>query len=450
MFSRPLEEMNENNYFSSQFPNMKKSIYLLLALSWFSIGCGNSQSNSQQQFSGYNNPSSASNITFVNWNIEWFGSTKNGPKDLDYQQQNVTKVLQYLHANIYGLCEIVDVDRFAKVVAQLGSQYDFVISDYAAGVKNKNSANWNEAQKMAFVYDKNIFKNVGVRGFMQNSRRAGYNFSNGRYPFLFEATMVQGGKSLPIAVLLIHAKSGADQNSYTRRLQAANEMADSINAILANKPLMMMGDFNDVLQNSISGKNQESPYSALLQNGNVGLTLQVSPASGGSTLDYPTIIDNQVLNSGLATYYVKGSIAIRKDIINTVSDFKNGKTSDHYPVSSVFDISKASNNNYKDSQPTTTQTPVNTSTPAVLNSGNFVQIASLSFQDAIEVTVSERQEELQFVLYNSSNEKVLSVHRRYIEPGKSFFLRCKELPSGNYTLVVFKGNSKNVFQVKKN
>ncbi|PZP50810.1 MAG: hypothetical protein DI598_04700 [Pseudopedobacter saltans] len=431
---------------------MKFRIGIFILLTCFSFGCGNGQTNTQKNNSSNTKYSSSNteNITIVNWNIEWFGSSKNGPKDLDLQETNVQKVLQYLNANLYGLCEIVDVDRFSKVTKQLGDQYGFVVSDYAAGVKNRDSKNWNEAQKMAFVYDKNVFSNVRTRAFMQRSGRASYNFSNGRYPFLLEATMAQNGKSISIAVLLIHAKAGADNNSYTRRQQAANEMADSIQTILKDKPLIMMGDFNDVLQNSIAGKNMVSPYNALLQNGNIGLTLKVT-ASGGSTLDYPTVIDNQIINPLLASYYVKGSIAIRKDIINTVSDFKNGKTSDHYPVSSTYDLSKravAANDVLPTTQTKVTPLPKQTNKSANTSS-NFVELASANFKDAIEITVSERKENLQFVLYDQSDKKVLSVHRKYIDPSKSFFLRCKELPNSNYTLVVFCEGNKNVFTVMK-
>ncbi len=432
---------------------MQYRLSLLILLSWFSFGCGNGQNNQQKENAISGTKSTTQNITIVNWNIEWFGSTKNGPYDLDLQQANVQKILQYLHAELYGLCEVVDIDRLNEVVHQLGDQYSCIVSDYAAGAKSGNTQTLKDAQKMAFVFDKNIFKNVHTRAFMQKSSRAGYNFSNGRYPFLLEATIQQNGKDFPIAVLLIHAKSGADKDSYNRRLQAANEMADSIKVVLNDKPLMIMGDYNDVLQNSIAGKNLTSPYSALLQNGNTALTLQLSPASGGTTLHYPTIIDNQIINSALAAHYVKGSIAIRKDIVNAVSDFKNGKTSDHYPISSSFDFIKTNSANTKTPNTEDTQDKnitINPKNNVPVNTGNFVQVVTTDFQDAIEISVSERQENLQFILYNSSDEKVLSVHRRYIEPGKSFFLKCKELSNGNYTLVVFENGKKNVFQVKKN
>jgi len=428
---------------------MRKSIFLLILLSWFNFGCGNGQQN-PQKITASNTNSNNKNITIVNWNIEWFGSAKNGPYDLDLQQENVRKVLLYLHADLFGLCEVVDVDRFEKVVRALGDQYSFVVSDYAASVKNRNSSGWNDAQKMAFVYDKNVFKNVRVRAFMQQSGRAGYNFSNGRYPFLLEANMSQNGKTIPIAVLLIHAKSGADNNSYTRRLQAANELTDSIRIVWKEKPLMIMGDYNDVLQSSISGKNLISPYNILLQKGNVALTLKLSAASGGSTLHYPTVIDNQIVNSALMQYYVNGSIAIRKDIVNVVNDFKNGKTSDHYPISADFDLQKSMTTNIKNDDVVATETINKTSNTSATNSADFVQIVSPGFQDAIKIRVSERQDNVQFVLYNNSNEKVLSVLRRSIEPRQSFFLRCKELPSGDYTLVVFKDGNKNVFKVRKN
>lgn len=207
-----------------------------------------------------------------------------------------------------------------------------------------------------------------------------------------------------------------------------------------------MGDFNDVLQNSIAGNSLTSPYDCLLQNGNVGLTLALSPTSGASTIHYNNVIDNQIVNKALLPYYIKGSIAIRKDISNVVKDFDNGKTSDHYPVSSSYVLQNVSFN--KDEKPNAKS--INPIPPVQPNStGNFVQLTDNHFQDVVEVYVTERQENLQFVLYNQANKKVLSVHRKFIEASSPFLLRCKELPQGSYTLVVFSGNGKNVFQLTK-
>jgi hypothetical protein len=54
-------------------------------------------------------------LEVVNWNIEWFGSTINGPTNDAQQEQNVKTVLQNLNADIYAVSEIVSEARLASV-----------------------------------------------------------------------------------------------------------------------------------------------------------------------------------------------------------------------------------------------------------------------------------------------------------------------------------------------
>lgn len=409
---------------------MKKTLSIIF-LSILLFSCGNGQNNAQQYYSAPANGSKA--LTVANWNIEWFGSGKEGPYDKDLQESNVLKVLQYMPADIYGLCEIVDTARFGSVVRALGSQYAYVISDYAANATNDHSQGWREGQKMVFLYKRSLFKNVRVRGFMRSSRKAYYNFSNGRLPYLLEADVQNNNHWQSMAFLLLHAKSGNDVQSYNRRLYAAMEMQDSIAEEFATMPLILLGDFNDILNGSITQGQQQSPYSIFLSENYKALTMSLAQKGERSTLHYKNIIDQQIVNKACMSYYVKGSTQVRKDVINAVPEYRKGNTSDHYPVTSQFswDISHT------------------ITAPQKADNDNRIQMVNNHFQNVIELHVTTMQQNLQFILYDAQRQKVLSVHKQRIAPDKNFFLRCREIPNGPYQLVVYSGEGKQVFDVVK-
>ncbi len=119
-------------------------------------------------------------LDVVCWNIEWFGSATDGPFNKNLQEQNSVKVLRYLDADIYGLSEIVDTARFRRVVDSLGStKYAYVLSPTCTGVISPTEPNWQTCQKLAFIYNKNIFSNVKTRAFVTNSTIAYSNFATG-------------------------------------------------------------------------------------------------------------------------------------------------------------------------------------------------------------------------------------------------------------------------------
>lgn len=319
-------------YFFTIFLRMPLKSTLCAFLLFTLFSCGQIPENRAQN--SYS--SSASTFSVVNWNIEWFGSDREGPYDKDLQQENASKILKYLAADIYGLCEIVDTARLGEMVRTLPASYQYVISDYAAHAKNNRGKSWSEGQKLAFVFNPAVFHHVRVRPFLSKSKQARYNFSNGRLPFLLEADVVKNNKMLSIAFLLLHAKSGADAESATRRMLAANEMADSIQVEFAHKPLIIMGDFNDILNGSIAENSSIIPYQAFANANFKALTLPLTQKGGRSTLHYNNIIDQQIINQSFLPYYIAGSTRICMDVVNAVPNFKKGNTSDHYPVISQF------------------------------------------------------------------------------------------------------------------
>ncbi len=267
-------------------------------------------------------------ITIVNWNIEWFGSS-NFSGNLNVQENNASKILKYLDADLYGICEVVDTARFGKMIRYtFSSDYNYRITPYP-----------NVSQKMAFVYNRHIFRNVKTRAFMGLSTSAGRYFASGRFPFLLEADMVVNNTRQKISVVLLHAKAGADVQSYTNRLNGSVEMKDSLDRYFQQKNVALIGDFNDHLNGSIT-TGRVSPYKNFIDDKTYhAVTFPLNIPGYCSTITYQnSVIDQQVNNAGFAEWYVNTSAAIRKDVKNVVPDFDARSTSDHYPVSSRYNV----------------------------------------------------------------------------------------------------------------
>ena len=269
------------------------------------------------------------NLTIVNWNIEWFGSSKFGG-NLNIQEANAGKVLKYLNADIYGICEVVDTGRFGKMIRTvLGNEYQYQISAYG-----------NFEQKMAFVYNRNIFRKATVRPFMGTSTKAAESFASGRFPLLLTADMVINSQRVPINFILLHAKANADLDSYTRRLNGSIEMKDSLDTYFGDKYFIVFGDYNDNLNGSIYSQ-KASPYKNFVEDHARynAITYPLNTNGYQSTLGFAnSVIDQQIISNNMAQWYMGSSIKIRTDITTVVPDYISHNTSDHYPVSSVYSV----------------------------------------------------------------------------------------------------------------
>jgi len=269
-------------------------------------------------------------ITIVNWNIEWFGSSSMFKGNLDVQESNATKVMKYLNADLYGICEVVDTARFGRMIRNnLGDEFRYKISYYPTAIGS---------QRLAFVYNRNIFRNVNVRPFMGVSANA-YNYFAQRFPFLMSAEVVVNGTRNVVNYFLIHAKAIADQASYDRRLAGSIEMKDSLDRYFKDQHIMVIGDYNDHFNGSIlSGRT--SPYQNFVSDITYNaITLPLNATGYQTTIHYAnSVIDQQMISSSMNKWYINSSAKIRTDVTVPVPDYQTGNTSDHYPVSSSFNF----------------------------------------------------------------------------------------------------------------
>ena len=283
----------------------------------------------------------ATTLEVVNWNVEWFGSAGFGPTNEHQQEQNVRTILQQMNADIYALSEVVDEARLARVVSELDG-YSYVIGNFGSHVNPPDPSGGSvaDAQKLAFVYKTSVFSNVTARPFInnQNTSSTSYNnWSSGRYPFLMSADVTLNCVTKPVSFILVHAKANTSPTnvSYARRQAAAVELHDSLETYFADAHVIVLGDFNDDLDRTITdGINPPVSSYKVFTDDHADFfspTLALSEAGKKSTVSYNDVIDHVMITNDIQPYYIPGSATILTDAANLVNNY-GSTTSDHYPV----------------------------------------------------------------------------------------------------------------------
>lgn len=286
----------------------------------------------------------AGTLEVVNWNVEWFGSAQQDPKNDDLQQQHVTTILNNLKADIYALVEVVNEDRLKSVVATLPG-YDYVIGNYGSHT-NPYAATpspVNEAQKLAFVYNTSVIKTLNARPLLSKGLNTQADLQNpyysdwasGRFPFLMEAEVTLNCVTQKVNFVLVHAKANTSPTttSYARRAAGAQALHDSLQLLFPNDNIVILGDFNDDLDASITAGKTTTSWSSFTTDGAnyTALTLPLSLAGKRSTVSHDNVIDHVVVSNEMEPYYMTSTATVVTDVTGMVSNYGN-TTSDHYPV----------------------------------------------------------------------------------------------------------------------
>ena len=367
--------------------------------------------------------SSDNTLDVVSWNVEWFGASQ-GPADNDLQEKNVVRVLRYLNADLYGLVEVVDTARLRRVTDSLGANWAYMVSNYASANSTGTGAGWLSAQKLAYIYNKNIFSNVRDRGMMRTSGPAYTNFASGRVPYLLNADATINGATRNINVILIHATAGSTESDYTRRLEGAKELKDTLDRYHSTAVNLLIGDFNDALNTTICsscGTNLSS-FDPIIKDSTDSdhyrsITLPLGAAGQSSMITYPNVVDNHVVSNEAFDMYVAGSARVRTDVTTPVPNYTTGNTSDHYPVFSQYVL-----------------TSVVTSVPSVSPQELKVSVFPNPFTEGITLFVGKLLKDVSFRLTDLSGRTISTLHYPYLPAQSTTQLALPKLTSGIYLL----------------
>jgi hypothetical protein len=159
-----------------------------------------------------------------------------------------------------------------------------------------------------------------------------YYFSSGRFPYFL--TLEDKVSNQPLYVMNIHAKAGTNPSDFSRRTSSAITIRDSILSDYKNKELVLIGDFNDKLEGSITS-NTYSSYYYLLTSAMKGISLPSKYPNKTTYVWNASIIDNICATPSLYNNFTGSFTILDKVVNNTFTNYGNS-TSDHYPVVAYF------------------------------------------------------------------------------------------------------------------
>jgi hypothetical protein len=285
-------------------------------------------------------------LEVVNWNVEWFGSTVNGPANDDQQEQNIKTILQTLGADLYALAEVVSEPRLANVVSQMPG-YAYVICNYGSHTNPNDGVVFplSESQKLAFIYKTSVFSNIstapllsqGINSVADISNPAYDYWASGRFPFMLNADVTLNCITKNVKFILVHAKANTSPTipSYNRRKKGADSLHYTLEQLYPNDNVVILGDYNDDLDSTITDGIHPAYTSYLaFRNDSVNypaLTLPLSYAGKKSTVTHDNVIDHVIVSGEMQPNYMSGTANVLTDVAGLVSNY-GSTTTDHYPV----------------------------------------------------------------------------------------------------------------------
>lgn len=263
----------------------------------------------------------AETFDIATWNIEWFGSN-GGPSNDEVQFAFVLSVMRQSGIDLWAVQEIADPDDFGALLDSLGEPYSGVLAEEGS-------------QRIGFLYNTDL---VSLRGHPKHILESfAYEFGT-RAPLQLDADVTVGDSTRTLTFITIHMKCCGSDEEYDRREAAAGRLKNHIDfSVLRDDPVVILGDFNDELDDSItSGK--DTPYRAFLEDevnyrfitqpldaGGLPTHCNNSSCSSGSTLDH-ILITNELFAD------VEAGTADRFLELTQVIPGYTQNTSDHLPV----------------------------------------------------------------------------------------------------------------------
>lgn len=286
------------------------------------------------------------------WNIEWFGSTSNGPTNETLQRSNAAKVISRAGFQVWGLQELVEASAFRGLLTDLGANFDGILANDPS-VSLGSTHYTATQQKLGLIWDKRIIRSVTDRKLILTDATCTNAFA-GRPPLEATVSGAIEGTAFSGRIIVLHAKAHTDpfDTSYERRKQGAVCLKTYLDT-LPNEPVLVLGDWNDDMDRSITTREDHpscvsndgtfcvTPYANFVGDTvNYKATTLALSLIGTSSTRYPDLIDHHVATNELGDLFIPGSaVVVRPDLWATdpVLNFMT-TTSDHYPVGTSYQL----------------------------------------------------------------------------------------------------------------
>lgn len=253
----------------------------------------------------------------VTWNVEWFGSTSNGPEDEARQMENVITVINEIDADIYAFQEIASSSAFAELVSSLEG-YGGIL------------ANFSQSQETAYLFKRATVDSLDS-GLISDTMTREF-WANGRYPLMFQFNATINGESREMFAFNIHAKAFDDASSYNQRENASRELKLYLDNLHLQDNVIFLGDYNDEITSSITA-GEESPYDNFDDDSRYMVITKSLEERGLESQSFGSFIDHITINEPLFDEYIK--VTERVENTSYIGSYLSS-TSDHYPIWTRF------------------------------------------------------------------------------------------------------------------
>lgn len=278
----------------------------------------------------------SSTLDFGTWNLEWFGDSSRGPANEELQLNNISFIISGLDLDIWSVQEVTSTAHFNELIDSLDGYEGLLANDPFV---QSDSAYYNDfgnnEQKVGLIYKPDL---ITVNAAQPILTDYDYEFA-GRPPLEVQLTATIGGQSADIVVILIHAKCCTDNEAYDRKEAAANALKSYLDSTWDTENVMVIGDFNDDIDTSISS-GRESVYKPFVDDAEnyTFPTIVLSENNISSTTGYPDVIDHHLNSNEFYSFYVSGSVMSFQPE-DYVANYAS-TTSDHYPILTRYALSQ--------------------------------------------------------------------------------------------------------------
>lgn len=284
-------------------------------------------------------------LDVVTWNIEWFGSTGNGPSDEALQLNNVKRTIDSLKADLFVLVEVSNPTAFDNLLTRIPNYKGVCSTAFSAG------ATANDAQRVCFVYKTTDLSLVSTKILLKNTTPINIYpdsfdrfWASGRLPFLGTFDVNISGAKSRVNVVGIHARANTGSDGATRekifqqRKIDVEVLKDSLDKYFEKDAIIIAGDFNDDLdENVIVGiSTTNSSYKKFVDDSQnwLPITKNLSDKNYRSYITESNVIDHIMISNELKDMYLKNSETIALPF-TYIPNYLN-TTSDHLPILTRF------------------------------------------------------------------------------------------------------------------
>lgn len=265
-------------------------------------------------------------LDVATWNIEWFGSTTNGPNNVQQQFDRVRRIIEGSEIDLWAVQEISSPNRFRALIDSLGDGFDGRLATYS------------QTQKTGFIYRTDV---ITPQSSMHVLSQYSADFA-GRPPLELRATVSLPDTSFSVTFLAVHLKAFSNPPDHNQRRRSSLRLQTYIDAPQNEEAFVIIGDFNDRLTTSTT-PGLASPFDNFLDEPQryrfVTYEAEVRGEASwtGSSQFPPVMIDHILINAPLFDAYVEASAQVWSTLPRTFFGYTS-TVSDHLPVYASFDF----------------------------------------------------------------------------------------------------------------